>query len=353
MSGRRRQKARRQPEAWWTAPWLAGLFLVVLAVYLGLSLSAPCAPWWDWLDGGPFVSPLAYTNPGGPVGAVLSWSLNVLFGAVWVWTVPVLLLVIGLATLLQRTSFLGPLFLRLGPIWLVTTAWLGQPGWPWGDAESTRLAGVAGSWLGRAMHGLVGPWGSQLFLGLAVAVVLILVARPVLRPAFGWLAPVGRGLLSALAAVAGWGADQLAAIWGRLRAVRLPQRRERPRPADRASAVRVDAEGPADLPEPAAAEPTPAQRARAIHWPEEPANGEAAPADPLPDVEDVDQLAATPAPAYHGPVELPALDLLTAMPQETPELSTDELDAAADLLEQTLRSFGVEGEVKEIGRAHV
>jgi S-DNA-T family DNA segregation ATPase FtsK/SpoIIIE len=47
-------------------------------------------------------------------------------------------------------------------------------------------------------------------------------------------------------------------------------------------------------------------------------------------------------------VELPPVEMLAEPPLEAPELSAQELDAAADQLEATLRSFGVEGEVKDV-----
>ena len=49
-----------------------------------------------------------------------------------------------------------------------------------------------------------------------------------------------------------------------------------------------------------------------------------------------------------GPVRLPSLELLTPAGPEGQPVSATELDAAADLLEATLRSFGVEGEVKDV-----
>jgi S-DNA-T family DNA segregation ATPase FtsK/SpoIIIE len=49
-----------------------------------------------------------------------------------------------------------------------------------------------------------------------------------------------------------------------------------------------------------------------------------------------------------GPVTLPPLELLTPAGPETQQISAEELDQAADLLEETLRSFGVEGEVKDV-----
>ncbi len=47
-------------------------------------------------------------------------------------------------------------------------------------------------------------------------------------------------------------------------------------------------------------------------------------------------------------MQLPDLELLREADDATPSLSPSELDAEADLLEDTLRSFGVEGEVKDV-----
>ncbi len=49
-----------------------------------------------------------------------------------------------------------------------------------------------------------------------------------------------------------------------------------------------------------------------------------------------------------GPVDLPGLELLTPAGPDGQPVSPTELDTAADLLEDTLRSFGVEGEVKDV-----
>jgi len=239
--------------------------------------------------------------------------------------------------------------LRVVPMWLVTVAWLGQPGWPWGDAEGARLAGAAGAWLGRGVHALVGLWGGRLFLGLALAVVLILVARPILLPIWRWLAPglgaVGRGLLALLASFGGAfqsaGKGLIGAVQRRPR--KQPKASRRKSKNGHKSAAPANAEPEFDEELWTDDESEAAREPRAIHWPEEPE-----PSDPEePQPVDKNQLVAD-APAYTGPVELPTLELLALPPVETPELSTDELDAAADLLEETLRNFGVEGEVKDV-----
>ncbi|MBK7770582.1 MAG: DNA translocase FtsK [bacterium] len=71
----------------------------------------------------------------------------------------------------------------------------------------------------------------------------------------------------------------------------------------------------------------------------------------MPDAAQVTR-AAKPARAVRkaprGPVRMPGLELLTPAGPEGQPVAATELDAAADLLEATLRSFGVEGEVKDV-----
>jgi len=52
--------------------------------------------------------------------------------------------------------------------------------------------------------------------------------------------------------------------------------------------------------------------------------------------------------AKKGPIVMPSIDLLTPAGPETQQISDAELELAADTLENTLRSFGVEGEVKDV-----
>jgi S-DNA-T family DNA segregation ATPase FtsK/SpoIIIE len=325
---------------------VAGLFLVVLAIYLGLSLTAPTAPWWLWLAGGEFESPLSFSNPGGPVGSVLAWALSLAFGAIWAWTAPALLLVAGVAAMVGQSAFVRSLAWRVGLLWLVTVAWIGQPGLPWGDVESTRLAGAVGFLLGQSAHALVGVWGARLFLGLAVLLVVFWLGRPVLSPV---LRPVGPALAAGLRGLAGMvaqggrslaaGLTQLAGSWRRGDA---EDDREQGTATRRRVALLDEDEPP--LPDQA---PPVVEKERSIHWPEEPP-GRDRPVEPADQGPEPDELDVAPAPIPSGPLELPAIDLLAEPQNGAPELSPAELDQAADLLEETLRSFGVEGEVKDV-----
>jgi DNA segregation ATPase FtsK/SpoIIIE-like protein len=361
MSGRKRSKRSAAGRgAWWEAPWLAACILAVVAAYLGLSLTGPDVAWWTWLGGERLPNPLQTDNPGGPVGAVLAFSLRAVFGALWAWSVPVLLLAVGVAVV-RRRSDAGRFWLRrILPLWLVTAAWLGQPLLPWGEAASYRLAGLAGIFLARGFHALFGLWGGRLFLSLLVLVVGGLVLRP-------WL---GRPLATAgslLARSLGWLGRVVGVLAaGCTRLVRHRWQAWRSSPGRRA-AMRTAA--PAAIGAAATTQPTDAEAApesdpapqRRVHWPEDQgAEGAgayrrqaAAPAGSEPngapgDADGGIDYGITPAPALSGPVELPSLELLAEPDGDEPELSPHELDAAADKLEETLRSFGVEGEVKDV-----
>ncbi len=361
MSGRRRNKRRASAAtAWWEAPWLAGLILVVLAFYLGLSLTGPPVAWWRGLAGEPWAGPLQVANPGGPVGAVLAFVLCAAFGAAGAWLVPVLLLAAGAEVWSGRRGATAAVLRRTLPLWLVAAAWLGQPQQPWTGPETARWAGLVGIYLGRGVQALVGVWGARLFLGLLLLIVVALAARPWLgrlaRPAGAAAWAAG----SATCRLLWWLAARLATagrgVWRRLAGLRWSSGRA-PRTENGAAAAHGrdwpdgPAAGPADgQPEEGGARPRSAvagqPRERRVHWPEEDAvavMGEDESDDPV-DRELESRLVPLPA----GPVELPSLELLAEPAQESPELSPQELDAAADKLEETLRSFGVEGEVKDV-----
>jgi hypothetical protein len=381
VSGRRRKKADSAPGgAWYEANWLSGLFLLALAAYLGLSLSAGVAPWWQMLEGGEAVELLEQPNPGGPVGAAATLALNVVFGAAWCWAFPLVIGLAGLAFLFNRGWVVGGWLVRLLPLWIVTTAWLAQPAGPLAPAEAARWGGAPGFWIARGMHALVGLWGGRIFLTLALIVVLVLV----LRRWLGWTAPllglaVGavRGLVEGVGAVLRLGGRSLRAVVGGMVGgvarigtgitsglKGLGQRLHRGEASPAPPEVESHDSDP-DL-----------QRERRLHNVNEAAAEAAAGSTAIGTSKGTSKMRAaatnaalaapmasgtgskSPAPRgtavrapvkqVSGPVVLPKLDLLTE-PDPTANIATPAaLDAAADMLEDTLRSFGVEGEVKDV-----
>ncbi|MFO7652259.1 MAG: DNA translocase FtsK [Candidatus Krumholzibacteriia bacterium] len=357
MSARRRNK---HDGSWWEAPWLAGLLLLALAAYVALSLREPVGPWWHEIEGraaGPLIAP---GHPGGPVGAMISLALNVVLGAIWCWAVPLGLAISGLAGLAGRPLVRRAWLWRVAVLWLVSSAWLAQPDGPLaGEGAGARWGGLVAALAARGIHSLVGFWGGRIFLTLALLVVLMAVFHR-------WLAPVGRRLvrLADQLAEAGRRAGALgrrgtahtlrsvAAVSGYLSTrLRSAARGRRGSPA----AARREPERDDDIAGP---------RPRRVHTPDEdlaetegfPAAGlrtgaRSAPADPAPAPRPV-AIAAPPQRsrrrAGEAPAPLPGLHLLADPDPAEERLHPAELDTAADLLEETLRSFGVSGEVKDV-----
>ena len=382
MSDRRVKKARSSARGrWFESPWLSGVLLLAVGAYLGLSLTGAPAPWWRMLVGGDRgFSLLDGQNPGGPVGSLLAVVLQAVWGGIWVWSLPLLVVAVGFGVLRGRTSFLKPLILRGVPLWLATTAWLAQPGGPLAEPEAARYGGVAGFYLARGFHGLFGLWGGRIFLTVFLVLTLGLVGRRWLGwvPAFlgqvwgRWLDLLGRflSLLARPFLAAGSGLRAMASWPGRLARRLADLRLRRSRPAE-APAVG------AEQPEEPRAQPASRQVHTGFDSPDDadegdsglelPPDGEAGGgADDEAEVlagaagnAQRDDYFAPEEPASasvrkpprrrpRGKVVLPGLDLLTpAGPDMKPQTSL-ELDAAADLLENTLHSFGVEGEVKDV-----
>lgn len=347
MSGRKRSKRRAAGDSrWWESRALAGAVLLVLGLFFALALTGRSSAWWRALEGGTLPRPLVTSNPGGPLGAVLAFAARFVCGEVWAWLVPAVLLLAAAEALSGRRGAVRWTLVRAVPLWLASTAWFAIPGWPWGDLGSARWTGAAGVLLARASRALLAVWGSRLILGLVLVVIVAVILRPWLQTCAPVLAPVGRALQR--------GARGLLAVLGRaLVAIarglwRLPRVfTARPAAGGAAAAAPATADEHDPRPDiPAAVGP----RERRVHWPEdaEVATGRAAADFTTDQAELDDDFDLHPAPAPSGPIELPGLELLAEPRLDAPELSPHELDAAADKLEETLRSFGVEGEVKDV-----
>ncbi|MEN8007824.1 MAG: DNA translocase FtsK [Candidatus Krumholzibacteriota bacterium] len=368
MSGRNQKKARKKGGApWYEAPWLTGLLLVAVAVYFGLALAGDPGTWWGVLEGAGAGDLLALENAGGPVGSVINVFLHLVFGSLWCWTIPLWVGASGFGYLLGRQRGLRPLVLRAVPLWLVTSAWIAQPGGIFTGDAGVRLGGAVGLFLARGLYAPLGVWGGRIFLTLFLLVAVILIFKPWLGGLAGVSSFLGRGLLGfgrGLVEVLSWPLAALVGLgrwlWGLMS--RSSGDQEGDESASGQSAADdidwEDAETAAgkerrlhQAPEPDAPPTTPVA-AQAGGIPEErilpgaegefegdgPATGGGAPR-PRPRKK---------AKKKTGPMALPGLDLLTPAGPEGQAISATDLDQSADLLEDTLRSFGVEGEVKDV-----
>lgn len=349
MSGRSRKKAKRRGGgAWYESAWLSGLLVLAVGAFLAVALTGETGSWENDLVGGDYDLGAPRDNPGGPAGTYIAVGLRYIFGSLWCWVVPVALVVLGAGQLIGRLPRVHVWLLRAAPFWIVTTSWLAQPGFL-EPARGARLGGAVGFFIARGFHALFGPVGGPLFLGLFLLVALIVLLRPVYGSVRGVFGAAGRALLATVkgvAAVATWPFSGMAVLVKRWRG--------RPRPADL----------PGEPPEPdeplLAFEDPEVQRAREreIHQEDLP-SPQPAPVDEvrLPGAAEAEvdpENVPAPRPKRKrrkrtgGPVELPRLDLLTPAGPDGQPVSTADLDQAADLLEDTLRSFGVEGEVKDV-----
>lgn len=384
MSGRKPRKRKSNQKKWYQASWLSGVFLLAIAVYLGLSLLGGVGPWWRHFTDVQEVELVVPGNPGGPVGSYLSAFLHALFGAIWCWLVPLVLGATGVGFLLKRPTLVAPWTLKALPLWLASVSWVAQPDWFFGEQTAARLGGLVGFSLARGFHTLFGSAGSPLFLSLILLVTIALVFRLQL----GWLGPLFMSIFRSLGlagrAVVGLSilpfrflGDAVANLEERLaqrkeaRAHKKEKRQEEAARREKVPAPGADMEAEDDSGQTRSKEP------RRHHVPPRPEEIQdetgGVDRDPEDFPEQLELAGATgefmgegeaPQPSgetntigpkkmkkvrkVHGPVAFPTKDLLTPADPDTLQVSTEEMDAAADLLESTLRSFGVEGEVKDV-----
>ncbi len=364
MAGRNRKKAKGGETPWYRAPWLAGVVMIACALYGGLSLTGNPGPWTGILTGKQLDQMFPDGNPGGMVGSALNVIGRLGFGSAWCWAVPLALLALGIGSLAQRIERPRGVILRAIPIWLVTATWLGQPDWPLGMPAAAEWGGGAGYGLGRLFQNLVGAGGSHIFLTAAMVIVAGLLAGRRLAVVAKLGGPLGRlfgALGNGLRALFPALGTALAGAWGRLAGMMARRREAHARDED-------DDAGAQEPQTPAAMAAAAKARERVVHetpLPTPTASSDLWDEDEVPaalvlpgaDGEEMAEAAAAPRairaakPARkvaRGPVRMPGLELLTPAGPEGQPVAATELDAAADLLEATLRSFGVEGEVKDV-----
>jgi len=378
VSGRKSKKrrgAKNQP--WYQAGWLSGLLLVAIAAFLGLSLIGGVGSWWLFSDGEAveFFQP---THPGGIVGSPLSVMLHLVFGEIWVWFFPLFLAATGVVFLLGRPWIIRPWILRAIPLWLVTTSWLAQAGLGFALETRTRLGGAVGYYVAYGFERLFGPVGSIIFLTLLLVLALVFIFKPWL----GWLVPViyslGQFLGSAFRALGNlllWPVHALQDVfedfgqrleeWKAERAEKQSRKKEKTEvvaPEIPESEDVTDSEDTSHEPRRHHVQPAPDFAEEEIPLPTEPAtdelilagasgeymgDGEAPGPSGESDMAPAARKKKKPR-KIKGPVVLPGVNLLTPGDLDNSMISTEEMDASADLLETILRSFGVEGQVKDV-----
>ncbi len=386
MSGRKAKKRNGKGRPWYQADWLSGLLLLAIAAFLGLSVVGGVGPWWQILTGGEPVPLSKADHPGGIVGSFLGIALHIVFGDIWCWAFPVFLGAAGLTFLIGRPGILRPWILRALPLWVVTSSWLAQPGVSFLKDHGARLGGAVGFYVAKGFESLFGTIGSLIFLSLLLVVTLVFAFKPWL----GWLIPVlgnlGRGLMAAglgLVKVLVWpmaalyhfaqdGLEDLGLWIENRKASRAEDKINRQKDREQQELVRQSSsedQPAADHDDELTREPRRHHSTPVIYAPVVPAEtnpgldteelvlagasgeymgeGEA----PLPsgESETAPSVRKRKKPRKaRGPIVLPSVNLLTPADPDNSTISTAEMDVAADLLERTLGSFGVEGEVKDV-----
>jgi len=376
VSSRKKPK-RKQGRSWWQSPRFGGLLHVALGLYAALALSGLGPHWGDVLSGGPAPELFRPDHPGGPVGSALAFACRAIFGALWCWGVPLWFLWRGLLLIYRGTASIFPLGGKLMPLWLASSAWLAQPAWPLAPEAAARWGGAAGSYLSLGFHALFGRWGGFIFLTFLLLTAILLVARPWLGSLLDRLAPLVAGLSTALGSL-GRGfwfvvllpVRAVKGVWGLWRGAGQEMARWRTDRQDRTSTSQ-----PAATPRPRA--PGPVALPRKVHM-QDPGDNPVVTETTTPPVRDDEPETQTVTRRTRGSgsistavrggvtdmadfaeadgglvdpdkrIPLPDLSLLNEPPARMRPVTADVLHASADLLERTLRSFGVEGSVADV-----
>ncbi|MCP4293471.1 MAG: DNA translocase FtsK [bacterium] len=381
MSGRKPKKRKGKHFPWYEAGWLRGLLLLALSAFLGLSLIGGVGPWWEFIVGAdhPAWAELIDSNHlGGPVGSIFSALLYTVFGGVWCWAFPVFLGVSSITLLFGRPWILRSWIFRAVPLWIVTTSWLAQP-LLWGDSFEPRISGAVGYYVAMGFISLFNSSGAMIFLTLLLLITVGLVFKPWL----GWLGPVATSIGASFWTVLCWPIHTVQDAFSdlgdwiderkeaaQLRKAEQKEKKEEAKQAKHAQQNLAD--------EPAGTNSANDENRR------EPRRHHSAPVIEPPvgqpvqnSADDTEELILPGASGEYmgegeaplasgesetapnskkkkkvrkarGPIVLPGVDLLTPGAPDNASISNDEMDAAADLLEKTLHSFGVDGEVKDV-----
>ncbi len=390
MSRRKKKpSSRRKRRPVWESPRLGGLLQTALGLWLLLSLTGSSPSWWGALQDRATVDLFAADNPGGPVGSLAAFALRLVFGAVWAWAAAAWLTARGVGQVAAGNAPLLPWADKILPLFAASAAWLAQPADWFSTAEAASLGGAPAFYLARGVHALFGQGGGLIFLSFFLLTAVVLIFRPWLGPVVDALGSFLSASGAALRTLGGWLLVLLALPWRLLKGTvgvwrgvggDMARRREEKgaRKADnkatKAAKTKAAAVVAEEAPEPAVDEPVEAEPRR-VHKPrleETPApESVPEPVEPVADTPPVtrrtrgggsvstlvkgeggDEVFAEADGALLSEpgveIPLPDVDLLNDIPVQTATVDEDALHASADLLETTLKSFGVDGAVRDV-----
>ena len=381
MSRQKKRKRAKSSASLWESPRLAGLLQIALGLWLLLSLTGDSPGWWDVLQDRRAVDLFSAGNPGGPVGGLAAFALRLLFGMIWAWAVSAWLVVRGVALLARGAAPILPWPDRVLPLAAASAVWFAQPLTYWfSTGESAMLGGAPAFYLARGVHALVGG-GCIIFLSFFLLTALVLIFRPWLGPVVTALGAAFEQLVRGLGLMGRGVVYLLALPWklvkgtaGVWRGLGGDMARQKPKGTKKTKAKTASGEqqgASAAAADDDAAEPTVPRR---VHRPviEDDDTGPIAAAghegEPHEQVTRKTRGGGSVSTAVRkgdGPevfaeadgdllrdpalkIPLPSVDLLREPVVDDDQVSEDVLNASADLLEETLRSFGVDGAVRDV-----
>ena len=277
---------------------MAGIFLLAVALYIGLSLYSN-----DYAS-----------NWGGVIGVYLSGALVFAIGHIS-YAFPFLLAIISVELLLRRIFRFKPVVPVCFAFFIVSASAIAS------EAMKTKEAGgVIGSTLSRYLSAYLGSTGAFIILS-AIALISILVATNISFVQTGIkVVPAASLFVKAVAMKAAW-----------------LLKRSKPRNNEGAEAKGREERREARMASsPARAEAKVANAAPKIH------NREQATPKAEPEKDDLE--FTSPA----GTFRLPPLSLLDPVPQKDNTVDDKELLANSQVLERKLLDFGIDGKVLEV-----
>ena len=371
--------------------------LLFLGAFLVLTLLGPYKSLSEFLAGDRSFPWLGIREWAGPVGYPLASVLRALMGGIFAWLLPLWLLWRGARLVILRGARWLPFGGRLPALWLAASVWLAQPDLIFPQPEALDRCGGIGFYVAQAVTRLCGRWGGLVVLSFFLLTVLIWMAQPWLGPALrrsgrvwsvfgGFLGAVGdlavlvfRAPVRLVRGIAGiWSGvgsdiatlrrdagrrDRAAERRGsggtphrrsERPASREPEDRPRPDPQPR----RVHTAEPKRRPEPTQIEGDESRDGTGRDEPDAPAtivprtvrkaSGATVSTVTVGGQEDFPEEAVGIAPSETRQVTMPDISILNPPPAGGETISPEALNASADLLEGTLRSFGVDGVVKDV-----